>query len=254
MHILVTNDDGVQAPGLLALVQALREIGKVTVLAPDHNWSASGHGKTMHRPLRVKQVQLADGTAALATDGAPPDCVTLGLLGLADEPVDLVVSGINPNANLGFDAIYSGTVAAAREAIVHKVPGIAVSQETPLQIVGERDFTSAAVYGRIVAERVHREGLPEGTLLTVNVPYLPQDEIRGVRITRQGLRQYRDELVTRQDPHTAPYYWIGGEEPLSPSLDGSDADALAEGYVSVTPMQVDLTDYKFMEELRRWEF
>ncbi len=254
MHILVTNDDGVQAPSLLALVQSLREIAKVTVIAPDHNWSASGHGKTMFKPLRVTEVQLADGSTALATDGAPPDCVSLGLLGLAETPVDLVVSGINLNANLGFDIIYSGTVAAAREATVHGVPGIAVSQETPAVFDGPRDFTSAAIYGRKVAELVYKKGLPENILLAVNVPYLSMDEIKGVRITRQGLRQYYDELVTRHDPHRNPYYWIGGQPPRSLPLDGSDADALVDGYVSVTPMQVDLTDYQFMETLKGWEF
>src|SRR5512136_1296637 len=127
MHILVTNDDGVQAPGLLALAQEMRTLGKVTVFAPDHNWSASGHVKTMDRPLRVREIGLADGTPALMTDGAPSDCVALALLGLLPEKPNIVVSGINPSANIGHDVTYSGTVTAAMEAVINGVPGVAVS-------------------------------------------------------------------------------------------------------------------------------
>ena len=135
-HILVTNDDGVQAPGLLALAQEIRKLGKVTVFAPDRNWSASGHVKTMDRPLRVREVTLADGSEAFTSDGAPSDCVALPLLGLLDEKVDLVVSGINPNANVGHDVTYSGTVTAAMEAVIDGIPGIAVSLDSP-EVVDE---------------------------------------------------------------------------------------------------------------------
>jgi 5'-nucleotidase len=131
MHILVTNDDGVLAPGLLALAQQMRLLGDVSILAPDRNWSASGHVKTMHRPLRVREVRLDDGTAAMASDGAPSDCVALALLGLLPDKVDLVVSGINPNANLGHDITYSGTVTAAMEAVIWGIPGISVSLDSP---------------------------------------------------------------------------------------------------------------------------
>ena len=140
MHILVTNDDGVLAPGLLALAQEMRSLGQVTILAPDRNWSASGHVKTLDRPLRVKEVILADGTPALATDGAPSDCVALALLGLLPEPVDLVVSGINPHANLGHDVTYSGTVTAAMEAAIGGVPGVAVSLHSPENHIGELEL------------------------------------------------------------------------------------------------------------------
>jgi 5'-nucleotidase len=139
MRILVTNDDGVNAKGLLSLVQALRELGEVSVLAPDRNWSASGHVKTLHRPLRVKQVTLADNTPALASDGAPSDCVALALLGLLDE-IDLVVSGINPHANVGHDVTYSGTVTAAMEAAIGGIPGIAVSLDTPNSHKGQIEY------------------------------------------------------------------------------------------------------------------
>src|SRR4030043_1904854 len=136
MHILVTNDDGINAPGLLALTQEMRAFGQVSVLAPDHNWSASGHVKTMHRPLRVKETPLADGSPAYASDGAPSDCVALGLLGFIPEKIDLVVSGINPNANIGHDVTYSGTVTAAMEAVIWGIPGIAISLDSPENHLG----------------------------------------------------------------------------------------------------------------------
>ncbi len=151
MHILVTNDDGVTAPGLLALAQEMRKIGEVTVLAPDHNWSASGHVKTLDRPLRVKKVKLADDSDGLASDGAPSDCVALAVLGILPEKIDLVVSGINPNANLGHDLTYSGTVTAAMEAVIWGLPGVAVSLDSPENHLGDLDYGPAArVAGRIV--------------------------------------------------------------------------------------------------------
>lgn len=254
MHILVTNDDGVTAPGLLALAQALRTLGDVTVLAPDRNWSASGHVKTLDRPLRVRPTTLADGSPAWMTDGAPSDCVALPLLGLLERPVDLVVSGINPWANLGHDVTYSGTVTAAMEAAIGGLPGIAVSLNTPSTHQGERDYAPAAAVARRVAEQVLAKGLPPNTLLSVNVPYLPLEEIKGFQLTRQGLRVYRDELVKRQDPHGRPYYWIGGEFPDGVPDDGTDFGALAQGYVSLTPLHLDLTAYAAIEVLRAWEF
>src|SRR5512137_2400398 len=191
MHILVTNDDGVTAAGLLALAQEMRRLGEVTVLAPDHNWSASGHVKTMERPLRVRETKLADGSSALTTDGAPSDCVALALLGVVAEKIDLVLSGINPNANIGHDVTYSGTVTAAMEAVIGEVPGIAVSLDSKPGH-GELDYGPAARMAAKVVAQVIANGLPEGVLLNVNVPCLPDEEIKGIQITRQGLRVYRD--------------------------------------------------------------
>src|SRR5512146_3059186 len=205
MHILVTNDDGVNAPGLFALAQAMRELGKVSVLAPDHSWSASGHVKTLDRPLRVKAAILPDGTQALATDGAPSDCVALAVLGLLSEPVDLVVSGINNGPNLGHDLTYSGTVTATMEAAISGLPGIAVSLDTPPLLEGALDFAPAAAVAKAVAANVIANGLPKGVLLSVNVPYLPLEAVRGFQVTRQGLRIYRDALVERRDPRGRPY-------------------------------------------------
>lgn len=252
MHILVTNDDGVQAPGLLALAQALRSLGKVTVFAPDRNWSASGHVKTLDRPLRVRQVLLADRTPAYTSDGAPSDCVALPLLGFLEEKIDLVVSGINPNANIGHDVTYSGTVTAAMEAVITGgIPGIAVSLDTPEEAREAPDYTTAARVACRIVENVLREGLPPGVLLNVNVPYLPESNLKGMMITRQGLRVYRDRLERRLDPRGRPYYWIGGDAPTGIPEEGTDYGALKAGYVSITPLQLDLTAWNVLDDLRR---
>jgi 5'-nucleotidase len=254
MHILVTNDDGVQAPGLLALAQEMRSLGKVTVFAPDRNWSASGHVKTMDRPLRAYEVLLSDGTTGLTTDGAPSDSVALALLGVVKEKIDLVVSGINPHENIGHDVTYSGTVTAAMEAVIGCVPGMAISLHTPEDFHGTLDYSTAAQVGRRVAARVLAEGLPEGVLLNVNVPYLKENEIKGFMITRQGLRVYRDALDARIDPRGKPYYWIGGEFPTGVREEGTDYGAIKAGYVSITPLQLDLTAWEAMEPLRNWKW
>jgi 5'-nucleotidase len=254
MHILVTNDDGVQAPGLLALAQEMRVLGDVTVFAPDRNWSASGHVKTMDRPLRVKEVTLADGSPALSTDGAPSDSVALALLGVVKEKIDLVVSGINPHENIGHDVTYSGTVTAAMEAVIGGVPGMAVSLHAPDGFHGTLDYSTAAQVARQVAAKVLAEGLPEGVFLNVNVPYLKESELKGFMITRQGLRVYRDALDARTDPRGRPYYWIGGDFPTGIVEEGTDYGAIKAGYVSITPLQLDLTAWDAMEKMKKWEW
>jgi 5'-nucleotidase len=261
MHILVTNDDGVNAPGLLALAQAMRVLaetltpkGKVTVLAPDRNWSASGHVKTLDRPLRVKEAILVDGSNALATDGAPSDCVALAVLGLLTEPVNLVVSGINGGPNLGHDLTYSGTVTAAMEAAIWGIPAAAFSLDTPEQLEGALNYGPAAQVAQRVVANMIEHGLPDGVLLSVNVPYLLSEKIQGVRATRQGLRIYRDELVSRKDPRGRPYYWIGGEAPSGKIEDGTDIGALHDGYVSVTPVKLDLTAHNLIPMVQEWSW
>ncbi len=253
-HILVTNDDGVTAPGLLALVQAMRTIGKVSVLAPDRNWSGMGHVKTLERPLRVKETTLSDGTTALASDGAPSDCVALALLGLFEEKIDVVVSGINPMPNLGHDVTYSGTVTAAMEAVIWETPAIAFSLGAIENHLGEQDYQAAAQVGREIVLNVLRHKLNPGLLLNVNIPHLPMDEIKGMRVTRQGLRVYRDRLDRRVDPRGRPYYWIGGDAPTGVPEEGTDVGALAEGFVSITPLQLDLTLYASIPTLGDWEW
>jgi len=251
MHILVTNDDGVHAPGLLALAQAMRGITEsITILAPDHNWSASGHVKTMHRPLRVNEVELEDGTSAWASDGAPSDCVALAKLGFISEKIDMVVSGINPNANIGHDLTYSGTVTAAMEAAIWGIPGVAVSLDRPEDLSGTMDYQPAAdASKRIIRWLWAQADLPKDTILNVNVPYGPLSEMKGFRVTRQGLRIYRDELLRRLDPRGKPYYWIGGDVPTGVEEPGTDYGALSAGFVSITPIQLDLTSQTMLDWL-----
>jgi 5'-nucleotidase len=251
-HILVTNDDGVMSPGLLALVQEMRKIGKVSILAPDRNWSGGGHVKTLDRGLRVREVRLLDGSQAFASDGAPSDCVALAALGYIKEPIDMVVSGINLGANLGHDVTYSGTVTAAMEAVIAGVPAVAVSLEVPENHVDEIDFGPAARATRRVVEQVITNGLPPEILLNVNVPFLSDNLMRGFRLTRQGLRVYHNRLDERIDPRGRPYYWIGGDAPTGVSERGSDIGALSEGYVSVTPLHLDLTAYRILPDLNTW--
>jgi 5'-nucleotidase len=254
MNILVTNDDGVMAPGLLALTEAVRPLGDVTVLAPDRNWSGSGHVKTLDRPLRVKETRLADGSVAWASDGAPSDCVALALLGFFEHKFDLVVSGINPMPNLGHDVTYSGTVTAAMEAVIWGIPGIAFSLGSVENGLAVEDFRAAAQVAARIASQVIVYRLATGILLNVNIPMLPLEQIKGYRITRQGLRVYRDRLDRRVDPRGRPYYWIGGDTPTGIPEAGTDIGALSEGFVSVTPLQLDLTAYPAMQGIGKWEF
>ena len=254
MHILVTNDDGVNAPGLFALAQEMARLGRVSILAPDRNWSASGHVKTLDRPLRVKEIHLGDSIKAWASDGAPSDCVALAICGFFEETVDLVVSGINPNANLGHDVTYSGTVTAAMEAAIWGLPAIAVSLDSPDNLVGATDYIPAAKTAYQIVEAVIRYGLASNVLLNVNVPYLPESSIKGYQITRQGLRVYHDKLDKRMDPRGKPYYWTAGELPTGVPERGTDIWALSEGFVSITSIQLDLTAYHSIPDMNAWEW
>ncbi|GIV77268.1 MAG: 5'-nucleotidase SurE [Litorilinea sp.] len=254
--ILVTNDDGVQSPGLLALKQALEAIADVVVLAPERNWSASSHAKTMHKPLRVNPVSLADGSPAFASSGSPTDCVALAAGGVLGVQPDLVVSGVNNGHNLGIDITYSGTVACAMEATIKGIPGIAVSTAVPEEaaIADGEPFQVAALAAARVARAVLAHGLPPKTLLNVNVPALPWDRLRGIHITRMGSRHYpATELIAREDPWGRPYYWLGGSGPVDVADDGTDVGAVKHGYISITPITLDMTDYTFLAELTRWD-
>jgi 5'-nucleotidase len=248
--ILLTNDDGIDAPGLFALQQALAPLGKVKVLAPDRNWSSSGHTITLDRPLRIHARRLADGSEAFACDGAPSDCVAVGVLGFFKERPSLVVSGINPTANLAHDMTYSGTVSAAMEAALNDIPSFAISLDRTAM---PPDFGAAAAFARRLARKVLREGMPTDTFLNVNIPALRLAAIRGVRITRAGKRIYRDELIERIDPRGAKYYWIGGQAPTGDvEAEGTDLWALANGFISITPVHLDLTSHAMIEKMWDW--
>lgn len=249
LRILVTNDDGIHAPGIFALKKALDQAGHhVTVCAPDRPRSASGHAITLHKPLRMKQVALEDGSLGHAASGTPADCVTLGVLDILQSAVDLVVSGINHGPNLGWDVTYSGTVSAAMEAIIIGVPAIAVSVAS---YADEIHWDGAAHFvARRLAPAVARHGLPPATLLNVNAPDLPESEIKGVRVTTQGDRQYVDRLEKRHDPLGRPYFWLGGKIHDKEAAAGTDTKAVGEGFISVTPIHLDLTAHALLPVLK----
>lgn len=254
MHILVTNDDGVTAPGLMALAQGMRRFGEVSVLAPDHDWSGGGHVKTLSRPLRVRRVRLADGTSALTSDGAPSDCVALGIMGLLPAKVDLIVSGINPAPNLGHDVTYSGTVTAVMEGIIWGVPGLAVSLDGADVDSQDLDYRAAVEIAARVVESIIEYGLPVGTFLNLNIPNRSLDQIKGILPTCQGLRVYRDRLDKRRDPRGRDYYWIGGDRPTGVPREGTDVGALTAGYASVTPLKLDLTAHEALAPMHGWNW
>lgn len=239
MHILITNDDGVGDLGILAMAQVAAEFGTVSVLAPNKNWSGCGHVKTLDRPLRVFEGQLLDGTPALSSDGAPSDCVALAVLGVIEEKPDLILSGINTSANLGDDVTYSGTVMAAMEGMIQGFPSIAFSQEHPINRA--QDFLVTQMVARHVLTQFQQDGIPAGTFLSVNVPGVAPDELKGIKMTRLGKRIYRDRLDRQTDPRGGTYYWIGGEFPSGHYEPDTDIGALMDGYASVTPLSRDMT-------------
>ncbi len=238
--ILLTNDDGIAAPGLEALGRALEEVGEVTVIAPDREQSASSHALTLHRPLRVNR----QGERRYSVDGTPTDCVNLGILNLLSTRPRLVVSGINRGMNLGDDITYSGTVSAAFEGTLLGVPSFAMSQEVH---EGKVDFGPAAAYAAKLARLILEQPLPPGTLLNVNVPRVPP---KGARLTRQGRRTYHQGVVERVDPSGRQYYWLGGIPPKWDEDPDSDFAAISEGLVSLTPLHLDLTHYGLLQDLK----
>ncbi len=251
MYLLVTNDDGVSAPGLLALKQALQTIANVVVVAPDRNWSAAGHTKTLHKPLRVWTTLLGDGSPAYVTDGAPTDCVALVMLGLVTDKPAMVVSGINPGSNVAHDLTYSGTVAAAMEGAINNVPSLAVSLDAVNR--DDANFSIAADIAKRIAQRVLKQGMPPDAFLNVNFPNVPREKLRGVRVTRLGKRIYRDALVERHDPYGKKYYWIGGDPPSGVMEEGTDVWAIEQNYVSITPVHMDMTSHALIEGLKKLE-
>ena len=247
-RILITNDDGVESRGLLALKQALDVIGDTTVVAPDTNQSAVGHTKTLMRPLRVRERVLADGSTAWSVDGSPTDAVSLAFLGYFGHGFDLVASGINYGANLGDDITYSGTVSAAMEAVINGCPAFAISQE----YYEHPDFALAGVAAEIVARNILEHGLSEGELVNVNVPAVPIAECDGIEVTRLGKRIYQDELIKRFDPRGLPYYWIGGPPPSGVAVEGTDFHAVVNRRIAITPIHLDLTGRSLLKRLRTW--
>jgi 5'-nucleotidase len=250
MRLLLTNDDGIYAKGIEALYEQLRHEHEVLVVAPETEQSAVGHAITLMDPLRVKPVNRNGAFFGYAVNGTPADCVKLAIKELMEAPADLVVSGINLGANVGINVIYSGTVSAATEGTILGIPAIAVS----INSIRTPDFGPAALFARSLVREVATRGLPPRTLLNVNVPALSAAEIKGVRITRQGVTRFVERFDRRVDPRDGIYYWQCGSTPLFEEDKETDGCALAEGYISITPIHYDLTNYAFLDTLRGWAF
>src|ERR1700704_4373084 len=244
-RILLTNDDGIHSDGLGMLETALHEIGDVFVVAPAAEMSGAAHSLTLARPLRIRAIDERHWTV----DGTPTDCVTLALHKILKEHElpDVCASGINHGGNLGDDATYSGTVAGALEATILGVPGIAVS----LVARENYDFTEASRFALLAVRKILSEGLPEGTLLNMNVP---PGEIKGVRVTRQGIKNARPMITEHIDPRGKPYFWIGEEYFVSNSAGGTDYHAIERGYISVTPLKSDMTDHQALATIDSWNY
>ncbi|HEX6939599.1 MAG TPA: 5'/3'-nucleotidase SurE [Longimicrobiales bacterium] len=245
MRILVTNDDGYAAIGIRTLASAAARIGEVHVVAPDREQSAASHSLTLHFPLRVRRVE----ERAYVVTGTPTDCVMLAIGDLLEERPDIVLSGVNHGANLGDDVLYSGTVAAAMEATLLGIPAIAVSYAgQDAEAIG----AWADVLARLLGQLVGRGDFPAETLLNVNLPSVRPDEVRGVRITSLGRRAYVDSLTRAKDPSGKEYYWIGGGESRWWGGEESDFRAIRAGCISITPLHLDLTNYRLLEDIGRW--
>lgn len=246
MDILCTNDDGFLATGLQVLASAARSLGSVTIVAPDREQSATSHSLTLHHPLRARRA--SDG--ALVVDGTPTDCIILAVNALLDGRPDICLSGVNHGPNMGEDVLYSGTVAAAMEATVLGIPSVAISYSGP-------DFESIAAWerplGELLGRIVGRRDFPDSTLLNVNLPAIAPSDVRGVRVTSLGERRYADSLTRAKDPSGREYFWIGGGAANWRGNRQSDFRAVEEGYISVTPLHLDLTNYDLLEEIGGWD-
>jgi 5'-nucleotidase len=251
MRILITNDDGIHAEGILALKGALEKVGEVFVVAPDRPRSATGHAITLHKPLRLSPVRMLDGSTGYASNGTPTDCVTLGTHIVMEERVDLIVSGINAGPNLGWDLTYSGTVAGAIEGAVQGYPAFAIS------VAGEDEeygyhYETAAEAASFIAQAVQHHTLPKHSFLNVNVPNVPLSQIKGYQATALGRRQYADRLEPRIDPWGRPYYWLSGSLVKEQDQPGTDVYAVAHGYISITPVELDFTSHALLKTVEKW--
>lgn len=250
MNILVTNDDGINAIGIKSLVEALQGMGNIYVVAPDAQKSACGHGITIHMPVLVNEVEFEGAKKAWSVAGTPADCVKLGVNQLVKEKVDMVFSGINQGGNLGTDVLYSGTVSGAVEGILLGIPSVAISVDTHTG----SDFEPAKKITRNVCQRMIEKHLEPETLLNVNVPYIPEGEIKGVEITPLGIREYTENFMERKDPRGKAYYWYSGI-PKKNDITSEDTDVMAieKGYISITPIHFDLTNYRIINNVKKWD-
>ena len=252
MRLLLTNDDGVYAPGIAELRRVLSQHDdlEVSTVAPERERSAMSHAITLHKPLHIKSVEIAGGRGPVwSVNGTPADCTKLGVLALMEDKPDLIISGINRGANLGMDILYSGTVSAAIEGYLMNIPSLAVSLDTHDE---KADFQPAAEFIVRLIRILEKHGMPEQMLLNINIPDLPEDKRSGVRVTRMGMRYYKSKLVARQDPLGRTYYWLAGEVYQRESEPETDVGALQRGYISITPIHFQLTDESMMQKLQSW--
>jgi 5'-nucleotidase len=248
MHILLTNDDGIYAPGLWALCKRFNQKHSVSVIAPDREQSAVGHAITLHRPLRVTQVSIKDTYPGYAVNGTPADCVKLGVLELLESKPDMLISGINPGANVGVNINYSGTVAAAKEAALYGMMAMAVS----IQGNDADLFDAGAIFIEKLADKVIENGLPFGTFLNVNIPNVSAGKISGIRISKLSVDFFPEYMEKRVDPRNRTYYWQGCDAlPVGHNPD-NDGSALHEKFISITPIKCDMTDYQSFEAMKHW--
>ena len=249
MKLLLSNDDGIYAEGLRALHAQFAPRWSTMVVAPDRERSAISHAITLETPLRSHKIAWHNGDAAYAVSGTPVDCIKLALMELLTDRPDLVISGINPGANAGININYSGTLAAAREATLYGIPALAIS----IMAKQPRFYDQAAQFGVDLADTILSQGLAAGTFLNVNIPDLPMDQIKGVRISRQNIKPLKEQMERRIDPRQRPYFWHAVLPGDTPAESDSDVAAISEGYISITPIKCDVTDYQSIQSLYSWD-
>ena len=251
MQILLTNDDGIYAPGIAALKHQIQDLGQITVVAPDIEQSGVGHSITFSHPLRIREVRLNNEFIGYGVNGSPADCVKLAVYEIMKKEPDVVISGLNMGANVGIHILYSGTVAAAVEASIMGFPSIAVSFEITEQYA---DVNEAAKVAKKVIERIIKHKLPKGSLLNVNIPSRPADQIKGIKVTRQFAHDFKETFDKRVDPSGRAYYWLIGTNKSIHCEEGTDISAVNEGYISITPLRYDLTDQSLYKKIEGWDW
>lgn len=249
MRILICNDDGIFAKGLSKLAETIKKMGQITVVAPDIERSAIGHAITVRDPLRLYETTLWESEIkGFSLTGTPADCVKFGVSMIMEEPPDLVISGINQGPNLGTDVLYSGTVSAAIEGAILGIPSMAVS----LNSYEDKDYSFAAQTALNIAQKMLKYSLSPGTLLNVNVPAISRSQCKGIKVTRLGIRKYNENYIKRIDPRGKEYYWLAGDLMEKEQQDDVDITAVREGYISVTPIHYDLTNYSQLRDIKQW--
>ena len=246
--ILISNDDGIFAPGIYALWQAMSEIGETIVVAPNTEKSAVGHAITISDPIRIEEVTRSNGFKGYAVNGTPADSVKIAVKSIMKNKPDIIISGINAGANVGQSLLYSGTISAASEGTLLGIPSIAIS----LDALRDMDFSTSKVVAKKIVNKVLEYGLPNETLLNVNIPKDTEGGIKGYQITHQGAIYFKDNFEKREDPRGRIYYWMTGDVKDTDTKLESDGVAIKEGYVSITPLQLQMTNFDFIEKLNEW--